>query len=37
VLSNLMRQILGKDAATATLHVEDSASLEKTLAGLGGA
>ena len=31
VLSGLNRQILGKDAATPTLHVEDSASLEKTL------
>jgi [acyl-carrier-protein] S-malonyltransferase len=37
VLSNLMRQILGKDAAHPVLHVEDSASLEKTLAALGGA
>jgi [acyl-carrier-protein] S-malonyltransferase len=37
VLSNLMRQILGKDSAHPVLHVEDSASLEKTLAGLGGA
>ena len=36
VLSNLMRQIQGKDATTVTLHVEDSASLEKTLAALGG-
>jgi [acyl-carrier-protein] S-malonyltransferase len=36
VLSGLMRQILGKDSATVTLHVEDSASLEKTLARLGG-
>ena len=36
VLSGLMRQIQGKDAATVTLHVEDSASLEKAVAGLGG-
>jgi [acyl-carrier-protein] S-malonyltransferase len=35
VLNGLMRQILGKDAATVTLHVEDSASLEKTVAALG--
>ena len=36
VLSGLLKQIQGKDAAAA-LNVEDSASLEKTLAGLGGA
>jgi hypothetical protein len=36
VLSNLMRQILGKDAAHPVLHVEDSASLAKTLAALCG-
>jgi [acyl-carrier-protein] S-malonyltransferase len=36
VLSGLMRQIQGKDAATVTLHVEDSASLEKAVAGMGG-
>jgi [acyl-carrier-protein] S-malonyltransferase len=35
VLTGLMRQIQGKDAATPTLNVEDSASLEKTVAGLG--
>jgi [acyl-carrier-protein] S-malonyltransferase len=35
VLSGLMRQIQGKDAAHPALHVEDSASLEKALAGLG--
>lgn len=35
VLSGLMKQILGKDAATPVLHVEDAASLEKTRAGLG--
>jgi hypothetical protein len=29
-----MRQIQGKDAAAPTLNVEDSGSLEKTLAGL---
>jgi [acyl-carrier-protein] S-malonyltransferase len=34
VLSGLNRQILGKDATPATLNVEDSASLEKTLASL---
>ena len=32
VLSGLNRQILGKDAAIHTLNVEDTASLEKTLA-----
>jgi [acyl-carrier-protein] S-malonyltransferase len=36
VLSGLMKQILGKDAATPVLNVEDSASLEKTLAALSG-
>ena len=36
VLSNLMRQILGKDAAHPVLHVEDSASLAKTVAALAG-
>jgi [acyl-carrier-protein] S-malonyltransferase len=36
VLGGLLKQILGKDAAVPVLHVEDSASLEKTLAGLGG-
>ena len=36
VLSGLMRQILGKDAAHPVLHVEDSASLAKTLAALCG-
>ncbi|MGA1983660.1 MAG: ACP S-malonyltransferase [Acidobacteriaceae bacterium] len=36
VLSNLMRQILGKDAAHPVSHVEDSASLEKAVAGMGG-
>ena len=34
VLSGLNRQILGKDATTPTLNVEDSASLEKTLTAL---
>ena len=34
VLSGLNRQILGKDSTTPTFNVEDSASLEKTLAGL---
>jgi [acyl-carrier-protein] S-malonyltransferase len=34
VLTGLNRQILGKEATTPTLNVEDSASLEKTLAGL---
>jgi len=36
VLSGLMRQIQGKDAAVPVLNVEDGASLEKTLAGLSG-
>jgi [acyl-carrier-protein] S-malonyltransferase len=36
VLSGLLKQIQGKDAAPA-LNVEDSASLEKTLAGLASA
>jgi [acyl-carrier-protein] S-malonyltransferase len=36
VLSNLNRQILGKEATTPTTHVEDSASLEKTLSGTTG-
>jgi len=34
VLSGLNRQILGKESATPTFNVEDSASLEKTLAAL---
>jgi [acyl-carrier-protein] S-malonyltransferase len=34
VLAGLNRQILGKDATTPTFNVEDSASLEKTLAAL---
>jgi [acyl-carrier-protein] S-malonyltransferase len=34
VLSGLMKQIQGRDAASPTFHVEDSASLEKTVAGL---
>jgi [acyl-carrier-protein] S-malonyltransferase len=34
VLSGLNRQILGKDSAIPTMNVEDTASLEKTLAGL---
>jgi [acyl-carrier-protein] S-malonyltransferase len=34
VLSGLNRQILGRDATTPTLNVEDPASLEKTLAAL---
>ena len=34
VLSGLNRQILGKDATSPTLNVEDSASLEKTLTAL---
>ena len=34
VLSGLMRQIQGKDGATPTFNVEDSASLDKTPAGL---
>ena len=36
VLSGLMKQIQGKDAAAAQLNVEDAASLEKTLAALDG-
>jgi [acyl-carrier-protein] S-malonyltransferase len=36
VLSGLMRQIQGKDAATPVFNVEDSASLEKAVTGLGG-
>jgi [acyl-carrier-protein] S-malonyltransferase len=36
VLSGLMRQIQGKDAATPVLNVEDSASLEKAVAGMRG-
>ena len=36
VLSGLMKQILGKDSALPVVNVEDSASLEKALAGLGG-
>jgi [acyl-carrier-protein] S-malonyltransferase len=36
VLSGLMKQILGKDAAMPVMHVEDAGSLEKTLAGLKG-
>jgi [acyl-carrier-protein] S-malonyltransferase len=36
VLSGLMKQILGKDAAAPVLNVEDAASLEKTLAALCG-
>src|SRR5206468_6628226 len=34
VLSGLNRQILGKDAAIPTLNVEDTASLERTLAAI---
>jgi [acyl-carrier-protein] S-malonyltransferase len=34
VLGGLMRQILGKDAATPVFSVEDAASLEKAVAGL---
>jgi [acyl-carrier-protein] S-malonyltransferase len=34
VLSGLMKQIMGKDAAIPVLHVEDAGSLERTLAGL---
>lgn len=34
VLSNLVRQILHKDAAQPVFHVEDNGSLEKALAGL---
>jgi [acyl-carrier-protein] S-malonyltransferase len=36
VLSGLMKQIQGKDAAAPVMNVEDSASLEKALAALGG-
>jgi [acyl-carrier-protein] S-malonyltransferase len=36
VLSGLMKQILGKDAAVPVLNVEDTASLEKAMAGLTG-
>lgn len=36
VLSGLMKQIQGKDAVAPVMHVEDSASLEKVLAALGG-
>ena len=36
VLGGLMKQILGKDAAAPVFNVEDSASLEKTVAALGG-
>ncbi len=36
VLSGLMKQILGKDSALPVLNVEDSASLEKVIAGLAG-
>jgi [acyl-carrier-protein] S-malonyltransferase len=36
VLGGLMKQILGKDATAPVLNVEDSASLEKTVAALGG-
>jgi [acyl-carrier-protein] S-malonyltransferase len=36
VLSGLMRQIQGKDSATPALNVEDSVSLEKTVAALSG-
>ena len=35
VLSGLMKQILGKDSTVPVMNVEDVASLEKTLAGLG--
>ena len=34
VLTSLLKQILGKDSTIPTLNVEDSASLEKTLAAL---
>jgi [acyl-carrier-protein] S-malonyltransferase len=34
VLSGLMKQILGKESTLPVFHVEDAASLEKTLAGL---
>jgi [acyl-carrier-protein] S-malonyltransferase len=36
VLSGLMKQILGKDSALPVMNVEDSGSLEKAVAGLGG-
>jgi [acyl-carrier-protein] S-malonyltransferase len=36
VLSGLMKQILGKESTLPVMNVEDSASLEKALAGLGG-
>jgi [acyl-carrier-protein] S-malonyltransferase len=36
VLSGLMKQIQGRDAAAPVFNVEDGPSLEKTLAGLGG-
>ena len=36
VLSGLMKQIQGKDAAAPVLNVEDPATLEKTVAGLAG-
>jgi [acyl-carrier-protein] S-malonyltransferase len=36
VLSGLMKQIQGKDAATPVLNVEDAATLEKTVGALGG-
>src|SRR6185312_8410431 len=36
VLSGLMKQILGKDSTAPVLNVEDTASLEKTLAALAG-
>jgi [acyl-carrier-protein] S-malonyltransferase len=36
VLSGLMKQILGKDSAVPVFNVEDSASLEKVVAALGG-
>ena len=36
VLSGLMKQILGKDAATPVFSIEDAASLEKTLTALSG-
>jgi [acyl-carrier-protein] S-malonyltransferase len=35
VLSGLMKQILGKDSTVPVFNVEDSATLEKTLVGLG--
>ena len=36
VLSGLMKQILGKDSTMPVLNVEDTASLEKAVAGLAG-